>query len=330
MKNANAAVTALLNAFPPSYYTCDLYAFTSVYGPTVYLATGDFDAIGPAPSAFASATISGFSTVYSCGSINSGFPKIDLKQSKVQGHWARGLDSDQWQVAVIPTTQDPWTGVFTYPDVVGGTPWLAAVRAGLFDGASVQVARAYYASPPTAPYSVASRTCVGTVLVFSGIVGTVDCNQTLSVFTINDYKYLLNQSMPRNLVQSSCRHTLFDTRCTLSAAAYAKTATALAGSSRAVVIATPAVPGGSGTYLLGRMACTAGANANFSRVITAWDGVSRFQPQYPFPFAVSAGDAFTMWPGCDKSLGGGGCGGFANTLNYNGNPFVPVPEISLG
>ena len=334
MKNANASVIALLNARPVAFYSCELFAITSVNGPTVYLTNADFDVIGPAPSQFATEATSGFTTVYSSGAYNSGNPKIDLKQSKVTGHWARGLDSDQWQVALLPTTQDPFTGAFTYPDVIGGTPWLAGCIAGLFDGAQFLVARAYFAAPPTPgamiAYGASARTCVGTIMLFSGTVGVVDANQTVTIFTVNDFKYQLGMNMPRNYLQSSCRHILFDARCTLSAASFAKTAVALAGSTQQLVLATPATPGGSATYQLGRMVGTSGANTGFQRTVSQWDGVKAFQPMYPWPFPVSAGDGFTFYPGCDKSLGAQGCGGFANTPNFLGFPYLPVPEIQIG
>jgi uncharacterized phage protein (TIGR02218 family) len=316
MKPASPTLAALINS--ASFYTADLYAFTLVSGPVVRLATGDFDAIDNSAN------------VYSCGSAGSGYPKIDLKQSKVQGKWAAGLDSDKWQVFILPDVQDQVSGAFTYPDVVGSIPWLTACRAGLFDGAAVTVARAYYSSPPAPPYTASSRTCVGSLVVFSGIVGQVDTGPTISVFSLNDYKQLLTQQMPRNLYQSSCRHQLFDSRCTLNAATYAHSATALAGSSRANVVASPAAPGGSGSYQLGLMQCTSGANSGFYRTIASWDGVDNFQPQYPWPFAVAPGDGFTFWPGCDKSLGAGGCGGFANVANFGGEPYIPVPEVQIG
>ena len=227
--------------------------------------------------------------------------------------------------------QDQFTGAFTYPDAFGSTPWLAACRAGLFASAAVQVARAYWSAPPTAPYSVASRTCVGSVVVYGGIVGEVDATQTLCFFNCSSYKYLLSMQMPRNLVQGSCRHLLFDARCTLSAAAFVKTAAALAGSSQYSLIASPAAPSGSKTYTQGRMVCTSGLNSGLQRTITNWTGTT-FQPQYPWPFAVAVGDGFSFYPGCDKSTGDGGCGagGFNNLVNFLGAPFTPQPEIQIG
>jgi hypothetical protein len=322
MKTATPALTTLLDAAiaqgaASTLYSVDLYTFTPVNGPVIRLCTGDFDAIDNAAN------------VYSCGSIGSGYPKIDTKQSKVQGKWTRGLDDDSWTVALAPTVQDQFSGAFTFPDVFGSTPWLAACRAGLFAGATVQVARAYWAAPPTAPYSVATKTCVGSIVIYGGIIGEVDATPTLCFFNCSSYKYLLSMNMPRNLVQASCRHQLFDARCTLSAASFAKTATALAGSTQYSVLASPAAPGGSGNYAQGRMLCTSGLNAGLQRSIVAHVG-SAFQPQYAWPFAVATGDSFTFYVGCDKSLGSGGCGGFANTVNFLATPYTPQPEIQIG
>jgi hypothetical protein len=325
MKTATPALTTLLNAAitegaTSQLYSVDLYTFTPVNGPVIRLCTGDFDAIDNAGN------------VYSCGSIGSGYPKIDTKQSKVQGKWTRGLDDDQWSVALLPTVQDQFSSLFTYPDVYGGTPWLAACRLGLFASATVQVARAYWAAPPTAPYSVASRTCVGSIVVYGGIIGEVDATPTLCYFNCSSYKYLLSMNMPRNLIQASCVHQLFDNRCTLVAASFAKTATALAGSTQFSLLASPGIPGGSKTYTQGRMAGTSGANSGIQRSITFWDGGATFQPQYPWPFPIATGDGFEFWPGCDRSIGNGGCGagGFNNLVNYRGQPYTPQPEITIG
>jgi uncharacterized phage protein (TIGR02218 family) len=318
VKTASTALAALINS--SAFYCADLYTFASTLGPVVRLTTADFDVIDNSGN------------VYSSGSIGSGSPKIDLKQSRVQGHWTRGLDPGRWLVALLPTTQDPFTLEFTYPDVVGGTPWLAACRAGVFDGATCVVQRAYWAAPPAVPFTALSRTCVGTLIVFSGLVGPVDSSQTITFFTINDYRYLLGMNMPRNHYQSSCRNMLGDARCTVNLASYANAATALAGSTEGLLIASPAAPGGSGSYNLGVMAATSGANSGFSRTIAAWTpGTPQtFQPQNPFPLPIAAGDGFSFTPGCDKSMGATGCAGFANIAHFRGEPYIPVPETQIG
>jgi hypothetical protein len=96
------------------------------------------------------------------------------------------------------------------------------------------------------------------------------------------------------------------------------------------LLAAAAIPGGSKTYLQGRVVCTSGGNAGLQRTITSWDGVSTFQVQYPWPFAIAVGDGFAFYPGCDKSMGSGGCSGFNNLVNFGGQPWTPAPELQIG
>ncbi len=314
MKTASAPLTALINS--GSFLDVTLYTITTTSGLTIRLADADFDVWDVAGNRYYS------------GAIGSGYPRIDTARSRATGHWKRGLDSDTWTVTIMPAVQDPMTGVLTYPDVAGGTPWLTACRIGIFDNASVLVTRAYFSAPPAAPFSEAGSTCVGTVIVFSGYVDSIDLTQTSSIFSVSDYKALLTITMPRNLYQPSCRNQLFDAGCGLSAGAYAGTGTAHAGCTPALIGATLPAPGGSGTWQLGRVKFTSGANAGFQRTISAWDGASTFSVTSPFPFPIALGDTFTIWPGCDKSLWT--CKNFGNFVNFRGEPYIPVPEVSLG
>jgi hypothetical protein len=311
---SNPATTAMIAS--GQFFSVDLFTFTLTSGLVIRLTSADFDVIDDLAQS------------YSCGSIGSGFPRVDSAGSKITSHFKRGLDSDSSSVVVMPTVQDPFSGSLTYPDVVGSIPWLAACRIGLFDNADVKVSRGFYASPPTPPYTKASRTCVGTLAWVRGVVGTVDGNQTSTTFRIDDYKSLLTVNMPRNLYQSSCRHQLYDTGCTLAASSFAKTGTVAAGSSRANIIASVTAPPGSATFTLGRIQFTSGQNSGFTRSVASWDGVSNFSLQSPFPFAPAVGDAFTAYAGCDKQMAT--CNMFGNIVNFGGNPFIPPPEVTLG
>jgi hypothetical protein len=44
---------------------------------------------------------------------------------------------------------------------------------------------------------------------------------------------------------------------------------------------------------------------------------------------AAAGDAFQIYPGCDKTLSSNGCAKFANTARFWGSPYVPVPETAV-
>jgi len=48
----------------------------------------------------------------------------------------------------------------------------------------------------------------------------------------------------------------------------------------------------------------------------------------PLPFAPNAGDAFTAYPGCDKTQNT--CTAkFNNLANFEGFPYVPAPETAI-
>ena len=319
MKAITGSSTLPALIYAGNFVSWRIYTFMLANGGVIRLSTADFDIVDT------------LGNVFSCGSLGSGMPKIDSKDSKVQSSIKAGIGQvSTWQVYILPTIMDPFTGALTFPDVVGGTPWTVACAAGFFDGCAVEIQTAYFASVPTAPLSAAARTALGTTIDFVGVVGQIDLNETVTIFNINDYNRLINAPFPRYLYQSSCRNLLFDAKCGLLSSAFAQTGTVLAGSTAAAIKATPAAPGGSGSYQLGQITFTSGQNSGFSRLVTSWDGVSSFQLLYPLPYAPAVGDTFTVTPGCDKSLGASGCGGFSNTLNFNGEPYTPLPEIMLG
>lgn len=315
MKLTSAALQNLI--LSGSFSAWHIYQISLSNGQTLYLTNADFEIWDLTGNR------------YSCGSYGSRMPKIDAKSARVTSSIKAGIDPDQWQVHLLLSTEDPFAGSF-YPDLVGALSWPNVISAGLFDGASVIVQNAYFASVPTIPFTKLNCTPVGTTIEFAGPLGQIDVAATIAVMTFTGWSGRLSQMMPRNLYQSSCRHQLFDARCGLSASSFAKSGTALTGSTASLLVATPPTPTGSGSYQLGRIVITSGANAGFQRLIASWDGISKFQFLYPLPFPIAAGDGFTIYPGCDKSLGSGGCGGFANTLNFGGEPYIPLPEMQLG
>ena len=253
---------------------------------------------------------------------------VDMKGSRQLASWATGLDPDTWQLMLLPRVVDPMTGT-PFPDTVGNQPFVSAARSGVFDQADVTIYRCYFSHVPKNPIRARGALPVGSIIVFKGLVGQCDANDSLVVMACNDYKAQLTQQMPRNLYQAGCRNALFDTRCTLSRAAYLATGVAATGSTQGLIIATGvAAPAGSGTYNLGRIVMTSGANAGFQRMVSNWDGVSNFALLSPFPFAIAPGDTFNISPGCDKRSST--CAAFGNAANFNGEPWIPMPETILG
>ena len=249
--------------------------------------------------------------------------RVDQKQSKVQAHWKVGLDSDTWTVVFMPRPVDPVGGT-GFPDTIGGVPWLQAASAGALDAADFQVDRAYFATVPTWPMPPGGMVPLAVKTIFAGVIAQLDMTDLTVTVSVNDYRSLLQISMPRHFYQAQCRHMLGDSGCTVNLASYAVGGTAAAGSTQAAIVAPGlATPGGSGTYALGTVQFTSGLNAGYRQTVTRW-AAPVLQMTQPFPFAVAAGDTFTAYPGCDYQLST--CGAFANTINFGGFPYIPPPE----
>jgi len=90
----------------------------------------------------------------------------------------------------------------------------------------------------------------------------------------------------------------------------------------------------TGWFDQGKISFTSGPNAGLSRGIKSWIAGSGGAPGTvsliaPFPVAPTSGDAFQIYPGCDKTLDAGGCPKFANTVRFRGFPYVPTPETAV-
>ncbi len=297
-------------AGPAQMVDFDCYTITLASGTVLRLTTADFDISDGNGNTWSSTGV-----------------RIDERRSRVTAHWKTGLDTDTWVVVVMPRPVDPVTGE-TFPDKIGNVPWLQAAQGGVLDAADFQVDRAVFAAMPTWPMPPGGAVPVGFIPgIFAGVVAEVDTTEIAAVLSVNDYRSLLSIQMPLHFWSGTCRHTLFDVGCTLSAAAFMTTGAALGGTTVASIVNALPVPAGSGTYVLGSIKFTSGLNAGFSRTITGWNGAG--QPLtllQPFPFPIASGDTFVAYPGCNKTVAT--CTAFANLANYGGQPYVPAPETA--
>jgi uncharacterized phage protein (TIGR02218 family) len=308
-----ATLSALLAT--RSFVFADLYTFTTVNGgPVLRYAAADRDIAW-----------GGNTWIHNGPAFDQGASS----GSRPTGHWKVGLDVDSWNVTVAPRLTDPVTGAAA-PDLIAGQPWLQAVRGGALDGATATVDRAYLSAWPNdvAAFSKPAAP-VGVINIFTGRVAAVDVSRTQVGIAINSHLELLDISMPRRVFQAPCQHTLFDTGCSLVAASYAVMGTVAAGSTTSVIHAAISAPPGSGTYALGRIVFTSGANATFQRSIRSYlAGLpAQLKLVAPLSYPVAVGDAFTAYPGCDKQRDT--CGLFGNTANFRGFPYIPAPELSV-
>jgi uncharacterized phage protein (TIGR02218 family) len=293
MKAASGALISLLAS--RQFFSADLYLFSLIDGTSLYYCGGDQDIVWDG-------------ITWSAG--GSTGPYFDRKDNKAKCHWKVGVEVDTLVFDCIP-------GGAT----VGGEPFLSAVRQGVFDGAEMTLYRAFM---PTY-----GNTAAGTVIMFVGRVAEVDASRSLATFSVNSHLELLNQMMPRNLYQSGCVNTLFDASCTLNMASFGVNGTVASGST-ASLLNSSSLSQATGYFDLGQVTFTSGANDGFSRTVQTHThgSPSTIALISPFPSAPSPGDAFTIYPGCDKQQST--CSAkFQNLINYRGFPNIPQPATSI-
>lgn len=234
-----------------------------------------------------------------------------------------GLEVQSLDLTLTPQLDNP-AGVIT----VGGYTLSKASRYGVLDNARITMWKIFLA--PAEPYLIDTTT--GKNFWFGGRVNEVKTGRFSTDITVNNDLELLNVSMPRNLYQSGCVHTLYDTGCTLSKATFRKTGT---------VSGTPTVNGFNTSltdptayFDQGVITFTGGANNGLSRGVKSYVSASgAIQLVSPLPIAPAASDPFNILPACTKTQAA--CTNsnpavappFNNvTLHFRGYPYIPNPE----
>lgn len=296
MKPASTALQDLLAT--RNFHFCGLYAFTLIDGTALYYASGDVD-------------IKVGSQVYSCGGTSG--PYLDRTGNRAKVSWKLGLEVDTLSFDVMPGSS-----------TVEGIPFLSAVRQGVFDGAELTYSRAYW---PKQDYQT-PVVPTDTLVLFVGRVAEIDFGRSAASFQINSHLELLNQPMPRNLYQGGCVNTLYDASCGLAKASFGIDGTAGAGSTASLI--SMSFGQATGYFDLGSIQFTSGANAGIARGVKSYTHGSPGSASLtmPFPAAPATGDAFTIYPGCDKTLVS--CASkFNNLANNRSFPFVPTNETAV-
>src|SRR5579859_306621 len=107
-------------------------------------------------------------------------------------------------------------------DLIGGVPILQKIVRGDFDKAQITVRRLFMDS---------TLNQQGTVIRFVGNIGDLDqLSRTTAKFTCKSKVEDLNIQLPRNILQPTCIHTLFDAGCALNKASFAVNGTVQVGS----------------------------------------------------------------------------------------------------
>ncbi len=292
MKSVTPALVDLLSSRDP-LLAFDLYQFTLPGDTVLYYGTADV------PIVYQGATYG--------GSVRWDRSQIDLKA---------GLEADSLTVNAYATPAD----------LVNGVPFHQFLRQGGFDNAYLLLQRAYYPAPLSVPLGAPN----GVVWLFSGLVTEVITGGLKAQIKIDSHLYTLDIKLPRNLYQHLCNHVLYGPDCGLNGANFAVQGQAQAGSTIFQIVTN--LTGVPGYFSLGKLQFTSGALQGTWIGIQSQVGGAGSQPATltltpPLLAAPAPGDAFTLWPGCDRALST--CQNkFNNALNFRGFPWIPVPETA--
>jgi uncharacterized phage protein (TIGR02218 family) len=209
--------------------------------------------------------------------------------------------------------------IYTEPtDLIGGVPFLQAAWQGQFDGALLQLERAFMRTY--------GDTSPGTVVLFSGRISDIECTRTGVDLKCRSHLELLNIQMPRRLWQSSCTHAFGDAMCQFDRSSMEVMFSAGPGSTP-VLIATSVTPAPPSLYIQGSLIGVTGANAGSSRSVADMAGGWVYL-KLAFLSPVSQGDQFRLLPGCDRTLST--CRNvFNNAIHFGGFPNIPTPETAV-
>jgi uncharacterized phage protein (TIGR02218 family) len=202
-------------------------------------------------------------------------------------------------------------------DVEAGAPILQALAQGIWDGASFRIDRLFMDS---------SGNQIGTLIRFLGVVGPVDeLTRSYARITVNAGTQYLTMQLPPVIMQPNCVHTLFDPGCGLSKASFAESNTVQGGSTVNKIISLSAKA--DHYYDNGQILFTSGPNNGLLKAVKQYFS-QEFFFNSPLPFPPNAGDAFTAYPGDDKTQNT--CQNkFNNLANFGGFPNVPTPETAI-
>lgn len=296
MKPCSPELLALLKS--RQFFAADVYTISLAGGTVLRYCGGDQDL-----------TVNGM--LYPAGKQIG--PYFDRKDNKAKVHWKVGVETDTLVVDVIP-------GAAT----ILGAPFLQAVRNGVFDAAEFMLERLYM---PT--YGDTRR---GALRYFVGRMAELDSGRSLATYSINSHLELLNLQLPRNLYQVPCINNLGDATCQVDLNSFKTTGTISSGSNVHTLNATLVGDGGfaAGTFDQGKMTFTSGALSGYTAgVKSVVFGTPDVINLIGFlPSAPAASDTFTLFFGCDKSIGSNGCGKFTNTARFRGFRWIPQPSTA--
>jgi len=197
------------------------------------------------------------------------------------------------------------TGILDSADIVD-----ADIEAGLYDNARIDFYVCNWADLTQ-----------GTLQLRRGWLGEVMLSCGSYVAELRGLHDLLQRPVGSTYTPE-CRYNLGDSNCTVNIAALTVTGTATSVTDNAT-FADASRSDATGQFNYGNLTWTSGANSGLGMEVKNWDLPSQtFTLWLPMPHAIQIGDAYSVYPGCDKRFTT--CQSkFSNAVNFGGFPYVP-------
>lgn len=226
-----------------------------------------------------------------------------LRRSKTR--CVLGVEVDTLDISICPRPGD----------IVDGLPMLAAAHAGSFDGATIELERAFLTHPATV---------IGGVILFVGRAADLTISRTELQMRVNSPTEALNCKLPLNIFDPACMHLLYDDDCGVQRVLHAQGSVAMSGSTDRVIYC--GLMAGVGWFDRGYIEVTSGDLAGTQRTIKS-SASGEIRLFLPLPAAIGVGDSFIAYPGCNRSSD---CvNKFGNLPNFRATPFIPSPETAI-
>lgn len=197
------------------------------------------------------------------------------------------------------------TGILDSDDIVA-----ADIEAGLYDNARIDMFACNWADLTQ-----------GAVQLRRGWLGEIVTQNGSYVAELRGLHDLLQRPIGSTYTPE-CRFNLGDSNCTINLAPLTVTGTATSITDNATFVDT-AQSAATGLFNYGLLSWTSGANSGMSMEVKNWDLPSQtFTLWLPMPNTIQAGDAYSVYSGCDKQFTT--CQTkFNNAVNFGGFPYVP-------
>lgn len=185
----------------------------------------------------------------------------------------------------------------------------ADILAGIYDFAEIEIFMVNY-----------KDTSAGKIKLRRGWLGEVSLVKQQFVAEVRGLTQLLSQTIGE-LFSPSCRAAFGDSRCKVNTTSYTVTGsiTSVTSPQQFTDSARAEV---AGTYNLGKITFTSGANNGLSMEVKEFVSGGKISLVLPMPYNVAIGDGYSLTRGCDKSLAI--CANqYNNVANFRGEPHVP-------